>query len=137
MSDLLIPTALTLDAEETAFKRWHEGDPPLVIFVDELSVAEHWLLLNLNSALPGADAARNEALNGVARGFTPAQQLALAMEGIGSFVERNIAAWKPGRDPETGARQFDLFPGRFQIGSIMKDASEIRSIRNVLTEIGK
>lgn len=134
MSDSpLVALAPAVEIEEAPFRVW-EG-APLLLFMHELSLAEHFLLLNLRASLPGAEAHRIEELNRTVNSLTTAQQLALAMDGIGSFVARGLADWKPGRDPETGMREFVVYFDRFQLGSRLKDANEMRAIRDALRDV--
>lgn len=113
-----------------ATKSVWDGVNVLEIDVTTLEIAELFLVYQLQGAVPGATIEQVTKMKEIQLGFTRAQQLALAMDGLASFVERGLAEWISSQDAE-GNPEFVVHKQRFKIYYPMRTLAEARAIEQL------
>lgn len=109
-------------------KKW-DGENPLEISIIELNPAEAFLWAQLKGSIPGMTLEQVAEMRQVETSFTKPQRIALAMDGVASFVERGIAAWTGSKDKE-GNSEFVIYFKRFRITHPMMTLAEMKAIEH-------
>ena len=109
-------------------KRW-DGSETLEISITELNPAETFLWMQLKGVTPGATLEQVAEMHQIGTTFTKPQQIALAMDGVASLVERGLAEWTGGKDKE-GNSEFVIYFKRFRVTHPMRTLAEMKALEH-------